>query len=246
MAGTKTTRVLGGNTLAMHPKFHVLCGREDIDYFTQQTPIPFSPMHVRDSSMTILEASGNLPSIAEVMSRSPPDTPESRQRAQSTITLLEGAAEGAGLVAHGMRPSVVIPLLPRPPRLPASIESITGRPSVQDEDDPDTFEVANDPEGDEDLADDINVNEFDAADDLDYDSVQRTRDARRTIAARNKKDKTCGCYTDKIEARILNQIKRDKKLTAAQLMTLMREFYNATSQSRSALITRAISSGRDL
>jgi hypothetical protein len=55
--------------------------------------------------------------------------------------------------------------------LPASIQAITGRPSVQDEDDPDTFEVANDPEGDEDFADDISVNELDAADDLDYDNV---------------------------------------------------------------------------
>ena len=221
------------NKLAMHPKFYVLCTQEDIDDFMQQTTTPGSPMHVRSSSLTTLQGSGNLPSISEVMSRSPPQVLESRQRAESTITLLEGTTPDTRLIAVGTHPSVLIPVRPRPLNLPASIQAITGRPSVQDEDDPDTFEVANDPEGDEDFADDISVNELDAADDLDYDNVQRARDARRAITARNKKDKTCGCDNNKIEAKILNHIKRDKKLTAAQLMTLMRDVYSATRQSRS-------------
>ncbi len=91
----------------------------------------------------------------------------------------------------------------------------------------------NDPEGDEDLADDISVHELDTADDEDYDATLQVHNARRVIVARLKKNKACGCDTDKVEARILNQIKRDKKLTGAQLMTLMRDVYRATRQSRS-------------
>ena len=227
------TRASIHDTLAIHPKFFVLCTQEDIDSFHQRTQVPTSPMRVRHASLSILEGSSSMPSIARVRSQATPEDSESRQRAESTITLLEGNAPDIRLMALGTHSSVVIPVQSRPPNLPASIEAITGRPNIQDDDDPDTFEAPNDPEGDEDLADDISVDELDAASDDDYDNTQRVRNARRAIAVHAKKDKTCGCDTDRIEQKVRNQIKRDKKLTKAQLMSLMRDFYAATKQSRS-------------
>ena len=50
-----------------------------------------------------------------------------------------------------------------------------------DDNDLDNFEIANDLEGDEDFADDISTNEFDGADDPNFDNVQHTRDTRRNI-----------------------------------------------------------------
>src|SRR5436190_4441971 len=219
--------------MAMHPKFFVLCTREEVELFKERTPAPSSPMHARVTSLNVLGDPASLPSIAEVLSQQTPDATEPRQRAESTITLTEGVAPGTRMLAHGTGPRRIIPVQSPPPNLPTSRGAITGQDDLSyDDNDLDDFEIANDLEGDEDFADDISTNEFDGADDPDYDNVQHTRDARRTIAARNKRDKTCGCDIDKIEAKILNQIKRDKKLTAAQLMTLMRDFYNATRQSR--------------
>lgn len=220
--------------MAMHPRFHVLCAQEDVDAYEQRHQAPKSPIHVRYSSLTTLEGTSSIPSIAEVLPQAEPEATESTQRAESTITLIEGSGPNTRRVAFGTYPSIVIPVWSRSLNLPASIEAITGRPSIQDEDDPETFEVANDPESDEDLADDISVHELDAAEESDYDYTQHVRNARRTISDRAKKGKSCGCDVEKIASRVLNQIKRDKKLTPAQLMTLMRDFYAATKQSRSA------------
>lgn len=218
--------------MAMHPRFHVLCAQEDVDAYMQFRQAPRSPLHVRVGSLTTLEGSAGMPSIESMISRASLEATESTQRAESSIHVAEGGSPNTGQFAVGTAPSVTIPVLPRPPYLPALVGNITGHPSIQDENDPETFEVVNDPEGDEDLADDVSVHELDAAEDEDYDNTQHVRNARRVIAARSKKNKTCGCDTDKVEARILNQIKRDKKLTGAQLMTLMRDVYRATRQSR--------------
>jgi hypothetical protein len=227
-------RVSSQSPMAMHPKFFVLCTQEEVQLYKEQTPTPPSPMHARVSSLNVLGDQSNLPSIAEVMSQTQADVTEPGQRAGSTITLTEGAAPDTRMIAHGAGPWRVIPVRPAPPNLPTSRGAIAGRDSLEyDDDDLDDFEVANEPEGDEDFADDISTNEFDGADDPDYDVIQHTRNARRTIAARNKRDQTCGCDTDRIEQRILNSIKRDKKLTPAQLMTLMRDFNQATRQSHS-------------
>jgi len=204
------TRASIHDTLAMHPKFFDLCAQEDIDSFQQRTQVPTSPMHVRHASLSTLAGPSSVPSIVEVPSQATPDDAESRQRAESTITLLEGTVPDIRLMALGTHPSVVIPVQSRPPNLPASIEAITGRPTIQDDE---TFEAPNDPKGDEDLANDISTNELDAASDGVYDNMQRVRNARRAIAVRAKKHKTCGCDTDQIEQKVLNQIKRDMKLT---------------------------------
>ena len=71
----------------------------------------------------------------------------------------------------------MIPVLLRPLYLPAQIRNITGRPSIQDENDPETFEVPDDLEGDEDLADDVSTHELDAADDEDYNVTQHVHNA---------------------------------------------------------------------
>jgi len=219
--------------LAMHPYFHVLCAQEDIDAYLQHSQSPRSPLHVRYSSLTTLEGANEMPSIAGVLSQATPEVTESAQRAESNIHIAEGGSPNTRGFALGTHSSVTIPVLSRPRYLPTSVEGDSEYPSIEDEDDPETFEVANDPAGDEDLADDISVDELDAADDEDYDNTAHVRNARRVIAARTKRNNTCGCDTDKVEVRILNQIKRDKKLTAAQLMTLMRDVYKATRQSRS-------------
>jgi hypothetical protein len=64
----------------------------------------------------------------------------------------------------GTHPSVAA----RPPNLPVSVETITGRPSIQDEDDSKYLEAENDPEGD--LANGVTANEVDAAHDPTYDN----------------------------------------------------------------------------
>ena len=169
--------------MAMHPHFRVLCAQDELESYIQYYQTPQSPLHVRGSSLSTLDRGVVIPSITEALSQAAttPKATESTQRAESNIHVAEGNSPNTGQFAIGTGPSVTIPVLPRPPYLPALVESITGHPSIQDENNPETFEVVNNPEGNEDLADNISVHELDAADNKDYDTTLQVHNARRVI-----------------------------------------------------------------